>query len=98
MNLLISMPIYKTIKDQSNNIKQIDTILTFPRNKKLLKYVKDNKHKADFEYPLSNDGLMYVNNEQKMIYRLVLWFLNNKKRAKQLVLFVLFVKVFFVRK
>ncbi len=68
MNLLISMPIYKTIKDQSNNIKQIDTILTFPRNKKLLKYVKDNKHKADFEYPLSNDGLMYVNNEQKMIY------------------------------
>ena len=63
MNLLNSMPLYKTIKDQSNNIKQINTILTFCRNKKLLKYVKDNKHKADFEYPLSNDGLMYINND-----------------------------------
>lgn len=63
------MPIYKNVRDTyTSKIKQIKTVLSFPRNKIELRYTKDNKNKCELEYPLSNDGTMYINHSTKIIY------------------------------
>jgi hypothetical protein len=35
--------------------------------KQLFSYIKDNKIKSELEYPLSNDGILYINNIEKRI-------------------------------
>jgi len=63
------MPVYKTVREyKPTNIKQINTVLSLPRTKERLTYTKDKKIKSELEYPLSNDGIMYINNDQQIIY------------------------------
>lgn len=63
------MPVYKTIREyKPTNINQINTILSLPRTREKLTYTKDKKIKSELEYPLSNDGIMYINNDQQIIY------------------------------
>jgi hypothetical protein len=61
---------YKRIFNQKSNnkINKINSVLSFMRRKKLLNYIKDGTIKSEMEYPISSDGIIYVDNIQKMVY------------------------------